>query len=531
MYRSDEKNEYKNGKRNKEEVQESGRRVPISIWREIRPKNNPPQPTHPHNRLATKALLMARQSSDIAYPSLNLTRLAFGSCHSRAVNRRLAKSRADSNANNSTIWDVINSTIQPQTFLWAGDAIYPPMKIKGDTPVNVMQDEYHQMLTNDTLGYSKFVRDGHLTGGVHGVWDDHDYGGNDRGRELKQREERRNAYLDFLGVPGTSSRRQRDGLYSSVEFGSDEHNNTVKVIFLDTRWHREKHCIPSVGSNPYVPFGAIVACLTRWFTAGFNLPSHLPSSLCPSNKDNAVLGKEQWMWLERQLEESSASVHIVVSSIQVLTTNPVVESWGHFPEERAKLLKLLNNVPGLVILSGDVHHGEISTTSIQNDHAMNSIASKHRAIIEVTSSGLSHSCDGPKIYGPLCQPILNLFTLHRFEGGNLKDISAPSYYTGLNFGSIDFDWAIRSFQVRIHDEYGKLILSTGCLSMDSCADMTPYQLESVAKCIDGHFLLAAKKIISSPMYIIACLMTVFCLCFYLKISSLKMTKDDSKKTK
>ena len=84
-------------------------------------------------------------------------------------------------------------------------------------------------------------------------FDDHDYGGNDRGRELTEREER-------IDVPKDSPRWERKGVYSSIEFvGQGQDNNIVKVIFLDTRWHRERHCIPSVGSNPYVPYGALVA--------------------------------------------------------------------------------------------------------------------------------------------------------------------------------------------------------------------------------------------------------------------------------
>jgi alkaline phosphatase D len=458
-------------------------------------------------------------NSDATQRQVELSRIAFGSCHSRgAFNKRLSTANSGTNglSANSTIWDAITSTVQPQAFLWTGDAIYPPMKIKGDTPINVMHEEYNQMLYNSMLGYATFVNDTNLIGGVHGIWDDHDYGGNDRGRELKQREERRDEYLDFLGVPKSDARRHRHGLYSSIEFGSDIENdantgktlrNKIKVIFLDTRWHREKHCIPSVGSSRYIPFGAIIACTTRWFTAGFDLPSHLPPSICPSQKENTVLGEEQWMWLEKQLTDSSASVHIIVSSIQVLTTNPVVESWGHFPAERSKLLKLLNVVPGVMILSGDVHHAEISTTSNQHIKRIH-----HGTIVEVTSSGLTHSCSGPRIYGPLCEPILNLFSAHRFEGGNIKDVSAPSYYTGLNFGSINFDWDSRSFEVQVHNEYGDVILSTGSLQMDTSADMTPKQLESVAKCIDGHFISAAKRM-NFPESM-AIVMLFVCLYFY-----------------
>lgn len=47
----------------------------------------------------------------------------------------------------------------------------------------------------------------------------------------------------------------------------------------------------------------------------------------------------------------------------MLTSNPLVESWGHFPRSRKRLLDLLHrtNPAGLVMLSGDVHHAELAS--------------------------------------------------------------------------------------------------------------------------------------------------------------------------
>ena len=350
-----------------------------------------------------------------------------------------------------------------------------------------------QMLHNKTLGYSQFVSNNdRLVGGVHGTWDDHDYGGNDRGYELNNKEERRDAYLNFLNVPKDSPRYERRGMYSSIEFGQND--NIVKVIFLDTRWHRDKHCIPSVGSHPSIPLGALLACLTRWITAGLNLPSILPSWTSCTN-DKKVLGEEQFRWLEEQVNESKASVHIIVSSIQVLTTNPVVESWGHFPTEKGRLLKTLNNVKGLVILSGDVHHAEISSTKSKNDDEEQSTeASNDGAFVEVTSSGLTHSCDEP-FYGPLCKPILEAFPTNRLEGGNVKAPELPSYYTSRNFGSFDIDWKSRSYQVQVHDTSGQIVLSTR-IKMDTAANKSVSDIHAIPNCINGHLIPVMRDVVS-----------------------------------
>ena len=174
-----------------------------------------------------------------------------------------------------------------------------------------------RMLGDEELGYAGFLRSGGAS--VHGTWDDHDYGGNDRGREMTEKEGRRDAYLEFLGVPRDSPRWGREGVYSSVDFGvaaddsGERRDGVVRVIFLDTRWHRDRHCIPSVASNPHLPYGSLVGCVTRWITAGLDLPSILPSrrraSWCPEG-GGRLLGGDQWSWLEGQLNGSRASMHV-----------------------------------------------------------------------------------------------------------------------------------------------------------------------------------------------------------------------------
>ena len=413
-------------------------------------------------------------SDDLSYPNIALSRIAFGSCHSRgAVNKRISR-----DPTYKPIWTTITKSVKPQTFLWTGDAVYPPKEVKGDTPAEVLEKEFHEMKTNIALGYAEFIHNSMLVAGVHGTYDDHDYGGNDRGYELKGKEHRRDLYLDFLGN-NNNKKSNRQGVYHSVQFG--ESNQMVKVIFLDTRYNRAKHCIPSVGAHPWVPQGAIVACLTRWITAGLNL--------CPIGGD--VLGEEQWRWFEQELAESSASIHIIVSSIQILTTNPVVESWGHFPRERDRLLKMISPVAGLVLLSGDIHHAEISKTRPSSSKVS---STTRGAIIEVTSSGLTHSCE-TGWFGPLCKPILDLFPNHRFNGGNNVVSTDPSYFTKENFGSISIDWDERKFDVKVHNESGYVVLSTGPIEIGYAANLSELELDAVAKCVDGHLLPVIQNVI------------------------------------
>ena len=124
--------------------------------------------------------------------------------------------------------------------------------------------------------------------------------------------------------------------------------HAVKVIFLDTRWFRQSHCIPSVAGK--VPLGAGLACATRWLSAGL-LPHYCSGQEPPARpargRPVGVAGGATAATPNRHRHRSNnhhPRCLCVVSSIQVLTTNPVMESWGHFPAERERLLRLLLRV-------------------------------------------------------------------------------------------------------------------------------------------------------------------------------------------
>ena len=43
------------------------------------------------------------------------------------------------------------------------------------------------------------------------VWDDHDYGQNDSGRDFEMKDQNRDLWLDFIGEPEDSERRLQRG--------------------------------------------------------------------------------------------------------------------------------------------------------------------------------------------------------------------------------------------------------------------------------------------------------------------------------
>ena len=52
---------------------------------------------------------------------------------------------------------------------------------------------------------------------IDGTWDDHDYGVNDAGKDLNEKNLRQNLFLNFLEVPLKSKRRTRKGMYSTFQ--------------------------------------------------------------------------------------------------------------------------------------------------------------------------------------------------------------------------------------------------------------------------------------------------------------------------
>jgi alkaline phosphatase D len=236
-----------------------------------------------HLRLIQSAGVKA----DLEHPNVTLTKVAFGSCH---------KSKYPS----SEQWRRIREE-KAQAWLWLGDAVYPPMR--NIAPVESLQEQYRSLKENPD--YAALLAS---TPFVYGTWDDHDYGGNDMGKRMPDKREKRDAFLEFVGGP---SLVDREGVYHSVSFGSPPHQ--VKIILIDTRYHRDDHCLPSVATQ--FALGAGIACATRWLAAGL-----LPT-FCGTG--GSMLGEEQWSWLEREISDSSAAVHIVASSVQVLSTNPV----------------------------------------------------------------------------------------------------------------------------------------------------------------------------------------------------------------
>jgi alkaline phosphatase D len=162
---------------------------------------------------------------------------------------------------------------------------------------------------------------------VNAIWDDHDYGVPDGGKENPFKQEAELLFLDLFQVPAEDDRRKRAGVYFSQvhKLGS----KVIKVIALDTRSFRDP---------------LLLGTKKKRYQADFE------------NPDKSFLGEEQWQWLIEELKQS-VDMLLVLSSVQVIPMGHSFEKWGNLPYERRSLLKLMDasNAKSKYIFSGDRH--------------------------------------------------------------------------------------------------------------------------------------------------------------------------------
>ncbi|WP_372367552.1 alkaline phosphatase D family protein [Candidatus Uabimicrobium sp. HlEnr_7] len=276
------------------------------------------------------------------------------------------------------LWNVILQN-DPNLWIWLGDVIY------ADTEdMSIMHQKYQQQLARTS--YQKFRN----KVPVIGTWDDHDYGVNNGGKGYSSKKGSQRLFLDFLAEPQNSKRRMQKGIYWSHNYQTPK-KRKVKVILLDTRYHCE-----------------------------------LPG------KNADILGKVQWKWLEQEIKTSEADIHIICSSIQVLSRKHRYEKWANFPQARQRLLRLLDTCKTVILLSGDRHFSEISKMKRRDLFP----------IYEVTSSGMTHSASIPVM-------------ILRKEN---EEYRVSDCFNKKNFGMITVNENSQKIQLEIRDEKNRAVL-------------------------------------------------------------------------
>lgn len=331
--------------------------------------------------------VMAELSSQPLDTSMTVTHLAFGSCY---------KAQRDG----EEIWRSI-ATTQPQLFIFAGDTLYPD-EDDNSAALPKLRTAYGM------LGELTAFKELRASTPVLSVWDDHDYGLNDGGGDFAWREQSEALFEKAWGVDASDPRSQRPGVYFSELLGEPGH--LLQVIVLDTRYFRS----PLRATDEYGAKGK---------------ERYTPDR----DAAKTMLGPDQWLWFETQLQQA-ADLRLIVSSVQVLADGHGWEGWKQLPLERDRLFSMLRDYDDapVIVLSGDRHVAAFYERDI----------GLRAPLLEFTSSSLNNPISFPNRYSTLA------------EAGPHR-LGDP--YGDANFGSLSIDWKAGVVELVLHDASGAVV--------------------------------------------------------------------------
>ncbi len=242
--------------------------------------------------------------------------IAFGSC----INQDLPQ----------PIWSAIEKD-NIDGFIFLGDNVYGD-----DTSGNLIK--LRSAYSKQKLQFPSWLSNKD----IFTIWDDHDYGENDGGGSYINKKESQDIFLDFWDIPQNDQRNHQEGIYYDKEIVVD--GLKVHFIGLDTRYFRSEIKGKKLSYQNNI------------------------------DEDAGILGMDQWNWLNKTISRD-ADLVIIMTSIQLLATNHRFEKWSLFPNDRKKMLDLINNLDATtIVISGDRHRAGIY---------------KYGDIFEVTSSSIN----------------------------------------------------------------------------------------------------------------------------------------------
>jgi alkaline phosphatase D len=156
----------------------------------------------------------------------------------------------------------------------------------------------------------------------YAIWDDHDYGPNDIGKQYALKETSKKIFDSYWANP--SSGENGEGIYTSFSYGD------VDFFLMDNRWWRSSDRMKdSVNGQP--------------------------------NHEKTMYGFKQLQWLKNYLLHSQATFKIIATGSQVLNPLSTKDKLLFFPSEYYDLTNFIktNNIEGVLFLTGDRHHSEI----------------------------------------------------------------------------------------------------------------------------------------------------------------------------
>jgi alkaline phosphatase D len=305
-------------------------------------------------------------------PDGEIQRIAFGSCAKHWQPQ--------------PIWKSVIAA-EPDLFLFLGDAIYADTDGQTAWPVmpGQLAGEWNRLADKPE------IQELMAAVPVMATWDNHDYGTHSGGAEFPLKRVSRDIFLDFFDEPAGSARRLREGVYDAKIFGPE--GRRVQIILLDTRYFKGTPLRDERSAEEKASLGIV----------GKYVPN--------DNPEVTLLGDAQWAWLEAQLK-TPADLRLIASGTQIIPDEKGMDEWGNYPRERRRFLDLLRDsqAKGVILLSGNVHFGEVSGLEVLG-----------YPLLEITSSGLTH----------IDERYAGMTNTYRVGGPVVQN----------NFGMVEVDWA------------------------------------------------------------------------------------------
>ncbi len=153
----------------------------------------------------------------------------------------------------------------------------------------------------------------------YATWDDHDYGPNDSEWTYPLKHEAKQTFMDFF-PSNTYGAGHSEGVTSFFDWSDCD------FFMMDDRWYRTSQ-----------------------------------------GQDGQMLGNQQMDWLITSLRSSLARFKFVAIGSQVLNSSKSKENHINYTNERTALLQAIEkyNIKGVIFLTGDRHHSEISKVQFE----------------------------------------------------------------------------------------------------------------------------------------------------------------------
>lgn len=206
------------------------------------------------------------------------------------------------------IASIADTDSHPHLMLWLGDNIY--LRADDYEHPSGMESRYRKVRSHPALQKLLAALPHYAT------WDDHDYGPNNHNQSFVFKQSSLDLFQRYWPNP-SAGLPDMPGIYTQFSIAD------MDFFLLDDRWYRD--------------------------------------SDRDQSENRKMFGDDQMRWLKNALMASSARFKIIAGGSQFLNDLSRFEGWHRFREERRDFLGWLelNNISGVVFLSGDRHRTEL----------------------------------------------------------------------------------------------------------------------------------------------------------------------------